>query len=333
MRRRFRGFKIRCARVRLGPFSLACQGKGCTCLHDGCPVASGRPPLDSDERRTYESLAFAAVMASLPILSTIALALALAVSGCAGPSPTPTKTAATTTSPAAGGTCNISLKELPAHPASGNWSLKVAPTCSFSYTSDHVAAHFATTSTNTPALTHYTRNCSIDTDVRSGEEVAVTCSSNAPGTFYLRGHARIMNAGTMQDYWTDEYLVVVPQNMTTPTPGSPTVHLYNMRSAAKAGAPYDFLVRVSWTVPPPGVPTNHTGAHWSNMTNATGSGSTTHYNQACAHGTGTVPGDFASSCTFTNTTTTYLRGHSRFETGGALTDFWSEELAVLIRAA
>lgn len=43
------------------------------------------------------------------------------------------------------------------------------------------------------------------------QRVATSCTGSA-GTLYVRGHARIENGGTLQDYWSDEVPVAIQED-------------------------------------------------------------------------------------------------------------------------
>ena len=75
--------------------------------------------------------------------------------------------------------------------------------------SDHMGAHHWTTSQSGPKVAG-AGSCSHVSDNRNlPQDLTTSCTGAQPGTLYVRGHARIMNGGTLQDYWAPEVPVVL----------------------------------------------------------------------------------------------------------------------------
>lgn len=256
----------------------------------------------------------------LPVLLS---AIVVFLAGCSAPTtPEPT----TSTTMAAAGTCGITLDELPGHAEVGTHSIVVTPDCDFEWSSQHVAAHYATTSTDTPSLQHYTTACTPVSGSYADDEILVDCAFTTQGTYYLRGHSIIMNGGQAQHYWTEEFIVKVVPAQPAPTTGV-DVSVWNMPSNVQANETFTFHLVVTSTEPRS---SDHMGAHFANASSPTGS--ITHYAAACNHVAGNVSGEFDITCSFPEPGTYYLRGHARFGTTGAFEHNWALETQIVSRA-
>jgi hypothetical protein len=236
----------------------------------------------------------------------------------------------TATTPPVTGTCTMDIGRIPGHTAVGNATVQLVPVCTFPWTSDHVAAHFASTSSDNASLTHYTTACQVLSG-GMGDSFNTTCAFPANGTYYVRGHAIIMNGGEAQHFWSPEYMVVVLSQMPEGASGAPTVTVYNLRSYATAGQNYTFRVESNWAIAEP-VESTHMGAHWGNMSHATGSVANYPGAPPCSHVTGPVPGSFQTSCNFDMAGTMYVRGHVRLTHVDPTEDYFSPEFGVTVRA-
>ncbi|HUR24418.1 MAG TPA: hypothetical protein VM327_00195 [Candidatus Thermoplasmatota archaeon] len=77
-------------------------------------------------------------------------------------------------------------------------------------TSDHIGAHFGPVTAPVPSTTIYTTACNhTHGDLPGLYEVTCTAPAN-PGTYHLRGHARITTASGPVDWWSDELTFTVP---------------------------------------------------------------------------------------------------------------------------
>jgi len=76
--------------------------------------------------------------------------------------------------------------------------------------SDHIGAHFGANSTIEPSTAAYPVAC-VHTHGDLPGTYQVTCTApTAPGTYFLRGHARITTAdGAMVNWWSAEQAFVV----------------------------------------------------------------------------------------------------------------------------
>lgn len=69
------------------------------------------------------------------------------------------------------------------------------------HASDHIGAHFGLNSTTTPSTAIYNMTC-VHTIGNLPGSFPVSCHAPmAPGTYYLRGHARITKADSTQVSW------------------------------------------------------------------------------------------------------------------------------------
>jgi hypothetical protein len=72
---------------------------------------------------------------------------------------------------------------------------------------------------------------------------------------------------------------------------------------------------------------NHVGAHYASSPQASPDAATM---QACAHQSGTLPGDFVVSCNVTAAGTIYLRGHARVTENNVTHEYWGPEVAITV---
>jgi hypothetical protein len=150
------------------------------------------------------------------------LAAAFALAGCTAPSDDHSDdhpTASTSASQTATGT--------PA-PTASSYSIDVfgfptmplAPSATFNFTdhitgdaqrtSDHIGAHFGPNSTTTPSTTAYPSICQHTHGDMPGDFMVVCTAPATPGTYYLRGHARItLGANSTVSWWGDELTFTV----------------------------------------------------------------------------------------------------------------------------
>jgi hypothetical protein len=70
--------------------------------------------------------------------------------------------------------------------------------------SDHIGAHFGQNSTTDPSTTAYPNACAhTHGDLPGTYEVTCTAPA-APGAYFLRGHARIMQDNLTVNWWSNE---------------------------------------------------------------------------------------------------------------------------------
>lgn len=75
--------------------------------------------------------------------------------------------------------------------------------------SNHMGAHSWTSSQANPQVAG-AGSCSHVTENRTlPQRLSTSCTGTQAGTLYVRGHARIENGGSLQDYWSDEVPVVI----------------------------------------------------------------------------------------------------------------------------
>lgn len=76
-------------------------------------------------------------------------------------------------------------------------------------TSDHIGAHFGPNSTASPSVTAYPSAC-IHQGGNLPGTYEVTCTApSMPGTYYLRGHARIGQGNESVSWWSGEHTFLV----------------------------------------------------------------------------------------------------------------------------
>jgi hypothetical protein len=77
------------------------------------------------------------------------------------------------------------------------------------HVSDHIGAHFGPNSTTSPSTTAYPSICAHTGGSLPGS-FQVTCTApSMPGTYYLRGHARIIEGNVTNQWWSDEQTLIV----------------------------------------------------------------------------------------------------------------------------
>jgi hypothetical protein len=226
--------------------------------------------------------------------------------------------------------CTIRVSDLPARIVAGSeFQFDSNPTCTGTWMSDHVGAHYGPSSAEAPTtngnLGAYTSGCIHHSETPT-TPAATKCTIAQAGTYYLRGHARIMVGDVLTDFWSREYLVVAVSPDDQPLPGAPQVLLYDVPSTVAAGTTFTMPLEVEWAVPE-GTQSNHVGAHYDSVPHPNPTGA---YANGCSHSGGAIPGDFTTTCTLPVAGTQYLRGHARFENGGALTDYWSDEVTIVV---
>jgi hypothetical protein len=75
--------------------------------------------------------------------------------------------------------------------------------------SDHIGAHFGANSTQAPSTTAYPFAC-VHTQGDLPGTYQVTCTApTLPGTYYLRGHARIGQGNESVSWWSGEQTFLV----------------------------------------------------------------------------------------------------------------------------
>lgn len=238
----------------------------------------------------------------------------------------------TATTTAATG-CSLHSARIPARVMVGvAFQFDSNPECVGSWTSDHVGAHIASAASPTPeagSIGAYTIACEHHAETATTATTPTSCTLMQAGTFYVRGHARVNMGGSTQEVWGGEYLVTAANQGSEPPPGQPQVLVYDVPSTVAAGAMFVMPLKVEWGSVAQQVNSDHVGAHYggtSQATNPTVAG----YGNGCSHYSGPIPGQFQISCTLGPAGTTYLRGHARFENGGQMLDYWSDELAVSV---
>lgn len=183
---------------------------------------------------------------------------------------------------------------------------------STSISSDHVGAHFGTTTSTTPSTSVYDNECVHQAGTLPGTFV-VACTIKTDGTWYLRGHARITSQNQTFNYWGPEHTVKVRNFTLTATNVPPT---------AVGNVSFTFRLNVTGNET---LTSDHVGAHWS--WNATNNPSTTTLPNECVHQSGSVPGVFDVTCRIPagglTPTKAYLFGHARFTDGDFQTNYWT----------
>lgn len=286
----------------------------------------------------------------------ILLLVGAALAGCTGTTPTPTTSSSTTTSTMTTSTMTTTTLTTPTTPTqpentssvnASDYSIETAgvpasvtPGENFTFTlyangtkthaSDHIGAHFGHNSTNgtttSPSTTFYDQACVHQAGNPPGV-FTVTCNMPTAGVYYLRGHMRINDSGTLVNFWSNESKVLAVGAYTLQT------SLQNGTSAtntAHLNQPFTFTLWVNGTG---NLTSDHIGAHYNESSQASSAPSTVVYGEACTHQAGSVPGMFTVTCTFANVAAPieYLRGHMRLtDAAGRTYNFWSEEYTIAV---
>lgn len=187
--------------------------------------------------------------------------------------------------------------------------------------SNHVGAHFRNTREGTVDAANMTGACPHPSgNWTLGGTFNLTCTFDAPGTYYVYGHARVSEANETFNYWSEPAQVKV-RNFTinlTGVPSTPQV----------AGQNFTFTMTIAGSE---NTTSNHIGAHFWNATQAAPSAATA---GACSHSEGATLGTYTVTCDVPTggaaSSRMYVRGHLRITEGGAQTNFWSAEHEVTV---
>jgi hypothetical protein len=176
-----------------------------------CVVAAGgcRRPKSVDLGRPLQERApHPRAMAHLPRTAIILLAGATLLAGCTLPSP---ETSSTPTGGAVvdASTYTIRLDWTLAsldHRTASNFTFTEHIEGSVGSTSMHIGAHMGMNHTATPSTTVYKIACRhYATPNPLPGTYTITCDApQTPGTYYLRGHARVNQNGTDINWWSPE---------------------------------------------------------------------------------------------------------------------------------
>jgi hypothetical protein len=149
------------------------------------------------------------------------------------------------------------------------------------------------------------------------------------GTWYVYGHARVNDSGTLVNWWSAPMIVHV-RNFTLETSGFPATPQTNNQS-------FSFTLYLNGTQ---NVTTDHIGAHYWNATNA--EPTTANATGACDHQAGGSTGVYAITCKIPYAGTggplsatpqiVYVRAHLRVTDGGTALSWWGPEQAVTVLA-
>lgn len=208
---------------------------------------------------------------------------------------------------------SLGLSGVPATVVAGEpFTITLSVTGAPTLASDHVGAHYGTSTSNEPSTTVYPSACPHQAGTLPGT-FTVTCTVTSPGSIHLRGHARATEAGAQLDFWSSESVVIVE-------PAGYTLTVADLPANVTAGKNFTFTLTIAGGGPEE---SDHIGAHFG--MSASTEPSTTVYPSACPHQSGTVPGVFMVTCSVAEPGTYHLRGHLRITKGDTQENYWSEE--------
>lgn len=184
--------------------------------------------------------------------------------------------------------------------------------------SDHIGAHFWTSSQADPtAAIGDSGPCSHTTADVVGQH-DVTCTFPAPGTYYLRGHMRYTpEEGEPINYWGPETMVRVVDLHLNATAGS----------NATVDEPLEFTLEIAGHG---SATSDHIGAHfWTTLpedpTAAFGEQA-----GGCRHTEGDVPATYTISCDWSEAGEYHVFGHLRLDDGMQQHNLWSAPFTVTV---
>lgn len=262
-----------------------------------------------------------------------------ALAGCVTPDSPPAPEATDDMEPAASladDSFTVTIMDFPANvTANESFTFMVALEGAPESASDHIGAHFGRNTSAAPSTTVYDSACAHTAGTAPGN-YTVTCSMADAGTWYLRGHLRLVDNGTTFNYWSTERMVEVAPaaetNDTMPDDEEPalaadsyTVTTNGVPATAQAETAFSFTVTVAGNTT---MMSDHIGAHFGNETSP--EANVTVYPYACIHSGGEVPGTYEVSCTVLTTGIWYLRGHMRAMSGGETFNYWGEEQTIVV---
>lgn len=278
---------------------------------------------------------------TVTLMATFVLAAA-ALAGCTmggndGQTTTTTTTTATTTTPTtttqvtstppttptptlSNSTFVIATSGVPAQVKVGQkFNFTVTATGSTAYATDHIGAHYANNTTNTPVATAM-KSC--DHGVATLPAAIMTnCTFDAPGTWHVYGHARGIEGNQTYDWWA------------APTEVKARAFTLNLTGAPSTpplgNSSFTLTLAINGTE---NVTSDHIGAHWFNTTTADPTVATSA--GACTHVTGPSVNTHAIECKIPNTgaapRAVQVYGHLRIVEGGITLDWWSGPVEVTI---
>ena len=136
------------------------------------------------------------------------------LAGCGSPGGDGSSSTSSSTAPVDSSTYAIVLEDFPAAPveAGANLTFKDRVTGSVQAYSDHIGAHFGRNTTTAPSTTVYNVTCAHQAGTLPGVFTVTCAAPQDPGTYFLRGHARITQPdGTQVSWWSEEHpFTVVP---------------------------------------------------------------------------------------------------------------------------
>lgn len=147
-------------------------------------------------------------------LPAVLLAAVVLLAGCGSPGGDGASSSSSSTNPDVDAdTYTIVLEEFPAAPmeAGANLTFRNRVLGSVQAYSDHIGAHFGRNSTTSPSTVVYNLTCAHQVGNLPGVFTVNCVAPQEPGTYFLRGHARITEAGGNVDWWSEEHpFTVVP---------------------------------------------------------------------------------------------------------------------------
>lgn len=219
---------------------------------------------------------------------------------------------------------DLTATGVPANATAGEpFTFQVRAEGDVSATTDHLGAHYWSASVAddeaTSSLGDSVGCAHTEGDLPGSWDV--TCTIEAPGTYYVRGHARTTEGTGDEahdhDFWSAEHEVHVQpgeDQYTLTTDGAP--------ANATAGEPFTFQLMVDGAA----TSSDHIGAHHWNATEDTGDIADA---GACEHQEGDLPGTFTVTCTLEPGVYS-VRGHMRLTVGDQMNDFWAEAFRVVV---
>lgn len=238
------------------------------------------------------------------------------------PTPITTPPVTPTGSTLGPGTYQLATSGMPGQAKTGskfNFTLYVNG--SLERASDHVGAHYADNDTTNPPVAPGRRDCE-HTAGELPDSFVVSCTIATPGAWYVWGHARIDDNGTLVNWWPATPSIVRVRDFNVTTSGAPTGPQQSRQN-------FTFSVNITGSE---NVTSDHIGAHSWNATTA--DPTVNNAAGACEHIAAGSIGNYTITCSLENRDLTpktfYLRGHLRLVEGGTTLHWWGPEFSVTV---
>ncbi len=189
------------------------------------------------------------------------------------------------------------------------------------FATDHIGAHWWTSSQADPTAALSTSTGCAHVEGQLPGDYAVSCTFDAPGVYYVRGHARVDVEGVLHNYWTDEQVVHA-----VPEPNQWILAVDGIPTEVTQGQEFTFTLTIDGE---PEVSSEHIGGHWWRAGEAAENDLSMSVG-GCSHTQGTAPGTYTVTCDMEAKGEFEVFGHLRVTVGEKNYEFWSESYPVTV---